>query len=136
MSMTTSCGATPAGASPGAEVPGAVAAPAPVPVAVPQAVSAADTVKATMVAITVRMLGVLVPSGSGRGGLQRLEVASQGLVPGVGRQLRVQGGDGDGVLAHRRRAHAQLAQEAVGDTATLPCGLALHQHVGAGVADL
>ena len=33
-------------------------------------------------------------------GLERLEVALQGLVPRVGRQLGVQRGDGDAVLAH------------------------------------
>ena len=60
----------------------------------------------------------------------------EGLVPGVGRQFGVQRGDGDAVLAHRRRPHAQLAQDPVGRATALPAGLALHQHVGAGVADL
>jgi len=47
----------------------------------------------------------------------------------------VQGSHADRVLAHRRQAHAEVAQDPV-RVAAPHGGLALHQHVGAGVADL
>ena len=47
----------------------------------------------------------------------------------------MQGRDGYAVLAHRGRAHAELAQEPVRGAAERR-GLAPHQHVRAGVVDL
>src|SRR4051812_21693698 len=93
-----------------------VVAPGPLPVSGPVAaaqpanIAVADAASATR-AVSVRSTWVLPVSGRA---LERLEVAAQGLVPRVGRQLGVQGGDGDAVLAHRGRAHPQLAQDPVG----------------------
>src|SRR4051794_23976045 len=79
----------------GAVVPGGMCAVVPQPASVAEATTAIRTVSGRNTA------GSFI---SGRG-LHRFEVAAQGLVPRVGRQLGVQGGDGDAVLAHRGRAH-------------------------------
>src|SRR5512132_1520405 len=147
MIMTMSCGAASADAGATTVTP-PVVAPGSAPVAPAQPASVADAASATR-AVSVRSTWVLPLRGvsrnrgtisphplSGRRSLERLEVALQGLVPRVGRQLGVQRGDGDAVLAHRRRADAQLAQDPVRRAAALAPGLALHQHVGASVADL